>query len=245
MQVYEADYVPLGSGTGKTRRGKPALIAAAALVCAVMLALLALRVFSWTGKRQETSFLALVNYWNPTEFCGFEPKLTDIGGGMRADVHCAGALEQLLSDAAAAGCPLAVSSAYRSYEEQQVLYDGRVAELTTGGLSSGAAASAAAAQVGEPGYSEHETGLAVDLTAADGEQGESAAQHWLMANCRSYGFILRYPDGAQDVTGMEYQPWHYRYVGAEAAEQMYQLGLTLEEYVSMFYSEEAVIVFED
>ncbi len=250
MQTYEAECVPLESKCEKTKRGRPAVIAVAALVCAVMLALLALRVFSWTGKRQEASFLALVNPWNPTEFCGFEPRLTDIGGGMRADVHCAEALKQMLSDCAAAGCPASVSAAYRSADEQRELYDSRVLELVSGGLSEDAAAAAAAAQLGEPGCCEHETGLAVDLLdagnpAMDLSQADTAAQRWLADNCRNYGFILRYPPGTEDITGMDYQPWHYRYVGAEAAEQIYQLGLTLEEYVSMFYSEEAVIVFED
>ena len=65
-----------------------------------------------------------------------------------------------------------------------------------------------------------------------------------MKNAWRYGFILRYPEGGEEITGFTYQPWHYRYVGEEAASRISSLGVTLEEYISLFYNEEATVVFE-
>lgn len=258
MQTYDADFFPIGQGQEngneeaqpeKNGRSKKHFVIAAALLCAMLLALLAFRVFSWTGRQQETTLLALVNPWNPVEFCGFTPKLTEIGGGLRADTRCAEALEQMLADCEAAGNKPYVSAAYREKDEQQSLFDERVQRLRGEGLSVEAAEERAAAELGRPGYCEHETGLALDIVDGDyreldGAQADTPTQQWLAANCRRYGFIQRYPQGAESVTGMDAAPWHYRYVGVEAAEQIGQLGISLEEYVTMFYSEEAVIVFE-
>lgn len=258
MQVCEAEFVPLDTGrrtrgrshvAEKARRSKPALIIAVMVLCAVLLSLLVFRVFSWTGRQQDAAFLALVNPWNPVDFCGFEPKLVDIGGGHQADSHCAEALERMLADCSAAGYSPYVCSAYRARDVQQQLYDNKVQRLMAQGMSAEQAPNLAAMEVARPGTSEHETGLALDIVDMDYQQldesqAETATQKWLMENCRRYGFILRYPEGATEKTGVVYEPWHYRYVGVDAAEQIYQLGLTLEEYVSMFYSEEAVIIFE-
>ena len=87
-----------------------------------------------------------------------------------------------------------------------------------------------------PGCSEHQTGLALDIVAAgyqilDEEQEDTAEQKWLMENSWKYGFILRYPSEKSDITGIGYEPWHYRYVGREAAREMTELDLCLEEYV--------------
>ena len=78
----------------------------------------------------------------------------------------------------------------------------------------------------------------------DESQADTPTQKWLLENSWRYGFILRYPADGESVTGVIYEPWHYRYVGPDAARQISQLGLTLEEYISMFYSEEAKIKFE-
>ena len=88
-----------------------------------------------------------------------------------------------------------------------------------------------------PGTSEHETGLALDIVSAayqllDERQAETAAQQWLMAHCAEYGFILRYPTDKGALTGVGYEPWHYRYVGKEAAEAIMGGGLCLEEYLA-------------
>mgnify|MGYP001045035753 CR=1 FL=1 len=90
--------------------------------------------------------------------------------------------------------------------------------------------------VAVPGTSEHATGLAVDIisgqyTGLDDKQGDTAEQEWLMAHCQEYGFILRFPKDKSNVTGIVYEPWHYRYVGKEAAKKITEQGITLEEYL--------------
>ena len=85
--------------------------------------------------------------------------------------------------------------------------------------------------------SEHQTGLALDIVAAgyqilDEEQEDTAEQKWLMENSWKYGFILRYPSEKSDITGIGYEPWHYRYVGKAAAADIYRTGVCLEEYLS-------------
>lgn len=86
------------------------------------------------------------------------------------------------------------------------------------------------------GTSEHQLGLAADIVAADyqvleEEQENTPEQQWLMAHCQEYGFILRYPRDKQGLTGVGYEPWHYRYVGVEAAQEIMSQGLCLEEYL--------------
>ena len=95
----------------------------------------------------------------------------------------------------------------------------------------------AARWVAQPGTSEHQTGLALDIVAAgyqilDEEQEDTAEQKWLMENSWKYGFILRYPSEKSDITGIGYEPWHYRYVGKAAAADIYRTGVCLEEYLS-------------
>ena len=93
-----------------------------------------------------------------------------------------------------------------------------------------------AKNVAVPGSSEHEAGLAADIVYAryqslDESQENNATQQWLMEHCQDYGFILRYPRDKQDITGITYEPWHYRYVGYEAAEEIMSRGICLEEYL--------------
>ena len=88
-----------------------------------------------------------------------------------------------------------------------------------------------------PGTSEHQLGLAVDIVdkhsqVLDNSQADTPAQQWLMEHSWEYGFILRYPEGKSEITGIIYEPWHYRYVGKEAAAEIHELGLCLEEYLT-------------
>ncbi len=138
-------------------------------------------------------------------------------------------LQSMIEAASNDGITILVSSGYRSYEEQEQLYTSK-ANL----LSESAALTACA----KSGYSEHQLGLAVDLTD-DAETpnqtvsfAETDAGQWLMNHAHEYGFILRYPDGKQSITKYDYMPWHYRYVGTDVANAMYENGLdyTLEEY---------------
>lgn len=108
--------------------------------------------------------------------------------------------------------------------------------LSRGYTRNGAEAQAAR-WVARPGASEHQTGLAVDIVdasyqALDRGQEDTAVQRWLMAHCAEYGFILRYPTGKVERTGVNYEPWHYRYVGVDAARKIMKDGLCLEEYTA-------------
>jgi len=88
-----------------------------------------------------------------------------------------------------------------------------------------------AMNLAKPGYSEHQSGLAYDIKEKNTDSTDSEAYKWLLTNCADYGFILRYPKNKEDITGYAYEPWHFRYVGFEAAEAIMSNKLTLEEYL--------------
>lgn len=139
--------------------------------------------------------------------------------------------KKLLSDARADGVHFSLLSGYRSYRVQKEIYDDYVSKHGK---------EAADKTVARPGYSEHQTGYALDLNNADENFGNTAEGKWLAANCAKYGFIIRYPKGKESVTGRAYQPWHIRYVGPELATKLYNNGkwIALEEYfgISSVYS---------
>ena len=135
-------------------------------------------------------------------------------------------LEKLVAAARAAGVTLRVGSGYRSYATQASLFAGYVrrhGEAAASRFSS------------RPGHSEHQSGLAVDFAGADQTCWvddcfeQTAAGKWLAAHAHEYGFILRYPKGKESITGYQYEPWHFRYVGRELAGALHQSGLTMEE----------------
>ena len=137
-------------------------------------------------------------------------------------------LRKEAEDASKEGYTLAINSAYRSYEDQQAVYDEYFAMYDP---------VTAASLVAVPGYSEHQLGLSVDLTCKDvidgvyGVFGDSPDYDWTIAHAHEYGFILRYPEDKTAITGTANEPWHYRYVGVEAATEIYENGWTLEEYI--------------
>lgn len=132
-------------------------------------------------------------------------------------------LEDMVSAAKKEGIILLGNSAYRSYRSQTKTYNNRV---KSEGQES------ADAYVAKPGFSEHQTGLCIDITNRDKYfvKGTKEAD-WLAENCYKFGFIIRYPYGKKNVTGIEYEPWHVRYVGKKAAKDIYEKGITLEEYL--------------
>ena len=147
------------------------------------------------------------------------------------------ALQALYQDMAAAGyTDVGVTSGYRAYQVQELLFERYVLEeIEKGGLSRTEAEKKANRYSARAGQSEHQTGLAVDMyntTAATVEFAESAAFGWLKENAHQYGFILRYPEDKTAVTGYDFEPWHFRYVGRYHATQMYEQGLCLEEYLT-------------
>jgi D-alanyl-D-alanine carboxypeptidase len=145
-------------------------------------------------------------------------------------------LQDMIDDARSEGLDPLICSAYRTQEKQQELYDNKVNYFLQQGYDETNAKSLAAEIVTYPGMSEHQLGLAADICSVsnqilDSSQEDTATQQWLMQNCYKYGFILRYPKDKVDITGISYEPWHYRYVGKEAAKEIYDKGLCLEEYV--------------
>ena len=142
----------------------------------------------------------------------------------------------MLSDAKDAGLSMYVASAYRSYEKQREVFNNTMQDWISQGYSPLNAYDETKKSVAVPGTSEHATGLAVDIISSeyeelDDRQGDTEEQKWLMEHCWEYGFILRYPPEKSDVTKIVYEPWHYRYVGKEAAKEITEQNITLEEYV--------------
>ena len=177
----------------------------------------------------------LVNPWNPVPE-GYATDLESITDIDRMSVDCAEALRQMIADCEAAGNRLMIASAYRTQEEQEYLFERKVKFYTKQNWSREAAEKEAAKNVAVPGTSEHQLGLAVDLMDLDypyldDHQADTPAQQWLMEHCWEYGFILRYPVGTTEITGIIYEPWHYRYVGVEIAREITEKGITLEEYL--------------
>ena len=179
--------------------------------------------------------LILVNPWNPLpENYSFTKK--ELSNGHAVDERCYPDLQAMMDACRAAGNSPVICSSYRSYEKQQSLYQNKVNRLAAQGYSQEKAREEAAKAVALPGTSEHQLGLAVDIVDIanqnlDSSQEDTAVQQWLMEHSWEYGFILRYPNDKSDITGIIYEPWHYRYVGKDAAAEIYQQGLCLEEYL--------------
>ena len=182
--------------------------------------------------------LILVNGENPLPEGFTVPALTAVEGGYQIDSRVAPALESLLDGARAAGFQPMICSAYRSWDKQTYLHQRRINRFLQSGYSREKAVAAAAFWVAKPGTSEHQAGLAVDIVdagyqALNKSQEKRPVQQWLMAHCAEYGFILRYPTDKSSLTGVGYEPWHYRYVGVEAAREIMSAGICLEEYLGL------------
>ena len=181
--------------------------------------------------------LVLVNGDNRLTEDAAPPSLTELQEGKMVDSRIYDALEEMLNAAEEAGMHPLVCSAYRTWEYQQGLYDELVEKNRKRGLSPSEAEADAGTWIAVPGASEHQTGLAVDIVdlnyqSLDRHQEKTATQKWLMKHCAEYGFILRYPSDKCDITGISYEPWHYRYVGLDAAEEIMEQGISLEEYLA-------------
>ena len=141
------------------------------------------------------------------------------------DAAAAGDLAALLQAARAAGHPVYINNTYRSIYTQQRMFNKRLYSYMAGGYDEYTATMLITQSLMLPGHSEHHLGLAVDLKCSN------RAYKWLEENGWQYGFILRYPEGKTDVTGIIYEPWHFRHVGQELAKELHDSGLTMEEYM--------------
>ena len=157
------------------------------------------------------------------------PELVTLSNGNTVDARMYPALQAMFDAMRAKGLSPFVREGFRTNEMQQNILDSRIQQYMNQGYSQEKARSLALQYVAEPGTSEHQLGLAVDINSTDGNNWP--CYNWLAAHAQEYGFILRYPQGKENITGIAYEPWHYRYVGEKAAAEIYAAGVTLEEYL--------------
>ena len=179
--------------------------------------------------------ILLVNPWNelPEDF---EVTLKTLPDGQKVDERAYEDLNAMLEACREAGLRPKICSAYRTQSKQTYLYNNKIARLRNAGYSRKPAEAEAGRWVARPGTSEHQLGLALDIVsqsyqALTKKQEKTAEQKWLMEHCWEYGFILRYPNDKSEITGIGYEPWHYRYVGREVALDIRDSGLCMEEYL--------------
>ncbi|MBQ5389726.1 MAG: M15 family metallopeptidase, partial [Clostridia bacterium] len=146
------------------------------------------------------------------------------------------ALQALYIEMRAAGyTDVSVTSGYRSYDKQEYLYNLYTDREMKAGISREEAQKIVDTYSARPGTSEHQTGLCCDMHNLGSASQKFAKQEvytWLIENCYKFGFILRFPEGKEDITGYDFEPWHYRFVGRFHASEMHRLGMCLEEYVA-------------
>ncbi|MBO5130462.1 MAG: D-alanyl-D-alanine carboxypeptidase family protein [Oscillospiraceae bacterium] len=182
-------------------------------------------------------YIPLVNPWNyvPGDYT---VELAPIAENHQVASIALADFEEMIRACEDAGLDPAVCSSYRTQEYQELLYSRKVAFYTARGYAEEEAKTLAGRSVAVPGTSEHQLGLALDIIDngnwnLNESQAHTATQKWLMEHSWEYGWILRYPDGKSDITGIIFEPWHYRYVGREVAAEIHELDVCLEEYLQM------------
>lgn len=187
------------------------------------------------------NYLMLVDKFNPLtsdfaeKLCFYEVQ------GVLFENQAGRALEKMLDAAKKENIDIKIISGYRSPDYQQLLWERSISLEMWGGLCYEDAVKKVGRTLALPGSSEHNTGLAADLGTEDADDCQenfhrTAQGRWLGKNASRYGFILRYPRMKEQITGIDFEPWHYRYVGSEAAKMMFDSGLCLEEFLH-FYSD--------
>lgn len=183
----------------------------------------------------KDELLTLVNFEN-TIPKDWKVDLVQLNNGQSVNRRIYDDLIAMLQAAKSEGLNPLICSSYRTNEKQEQLYQNKVSEYLSQGYSKVEASDKAAFWVARPGTSEHQLGLAVDIVSTknqrlDRSQENTVEQQWLIQNSWKYGFVLRYPTNKNSITGVGYEPWHYRYVGKEHAKKINELGVCLEEYV--------------
>ena len=176
------------------------------------------------------------NYTFDTKECGSQTAVNKTLQTPACD-----AFLEMQKAAAADGVTVWMQSGYRSVKYQTGLYERKTKYYTDRGYDTATAKEMAAAVVNPPGYSEHNCGLAADLnspehTGLDEGFENTTAFRWLCEHAVEYGFILRYPKGAEDKTEITYEPWHWRYVGRENAAKISASGLCFEDYIAQLHA---------
>lgn len=210
--------------------------AALCLCCCVILIAAAFRFFKYESPsplndtEESTWSLILVNKWNYIPD-NYKVELTELKNGESVDKRIYPALQKMFDDARKDHVFPVVASGYRTAEKQQELMDEKIAAYESEGYSTDEAKSKAEAWVAIPGTSEHQLGLSVDINADGIRSTGDDVYEWLHKNSYKYGFIYRYPENKTNITGVINEPWHYRYVGTDAAAKIHELGICLEEYL--------------
>ena len=210
------------------------------LLVVLSLVFLATRLHHWVQEREKAKLLTLVDREHPVED-DYNVEFTLIGEGQMVDSRCVDDLEAMLADCRRAGGQPELTASFRTWGAQERAWEEALAALTESGLSREQAEKQLERRMEEPGFSEHQLGLAVDIAEQGSElaveqQEDTATIRWLRENSWRYGFVLRFPADKTEITGMDYRPWHYRYVGRDAAAQIHELNLSLEEYIEMFFA---------
>lgn len=182
----------------------------------------------------------LGNDYVPASLSTLPSSLTLYGKEIRMEATAALAVEALVQELHACGyTDIAVTSGYRSYEYQQILFNTYLGNEMAAHPSWTQAQCEAEVLTysARPGESEHQTGLCIDLISTknvvlDTSFAQNPAYEWLVENAHCFGFILRYPQEKESITGYTYEPWHYRFVGVKAATEIHEKGITLEEYLN-------------
>ena len=188
------------------------------------------------SSEEDTWSLVLINEEHPLD-TNYTPELAEIREGTFVDVRIQEEAAQMFKDAAEEGMDMYIVSAYRNYDAQRDVFNATMVDWISNGSVPLEAYEETKKSVAVPGTSEHASGLAMDITSAqygelDDKQADTAEAKWLAKNCWKYGFILRYPPEKSDITGIIFEPWHYRYVGKEAAKEIMEKDITLEEYLA-------------
>ncbi len=155
------------------------------------------------------------------------------GTSVTADIRVAEAYRLMYNAALTEDVVLTPYSGYCSYQRQKTIYDNKVQAFVLQGLTEDEAKLSAEKRVEPAGCSENGAGLAVDVISASAGFSSTNEYKWLVANAHNYGFVLRYPEDKTEITGMIYQPWHWRYVGIEVATEMKEQNLCLEEFLGV------------
>lgn len=181
-----------------------------------------------TGEKGWNLILVNDEYHVPQNYA---VELTQLDNGERVDKRIYPDLQEMFDAAEEEGIYMIVAEGYRTQEDQQELMDEKVEEYQEKVLVKFVAKWFAEKWVAVPGTSEHQLGIAVDINADGIFSAGSEVYAWLAEHAHEYGFIQRYPEDKSEITGINYEPWHYRYVGEDVAAEIYEENICLEEYL--------------
>jgi D-alanyl-D-alanine carboxypeptidase len=187
---------------------------------------------SQDNPQSEDWQLLLVNRWNKVPE-GYEVTTVTLSNGYEVDERIYPDLQEMFDDMREEDIYPVVASGYRTNQRQIEIMNEKIEDYMDEGYDQEDATTEAMKWVAVPGTSEHQTGLAVDINADGVNSTGSEVYQWLAENAWKYGFILRYPQGKESITATDYEAWHYRYVGREYAQEIYESGLCLEEYLGI------------